>query len=89
MKIIYDQPNEPVIDLRNKTLYETIIIINQHNNWSMNDLSKKSTISRQYLYNLKYKSNVGLRTYKKLAKALNININILKSLPLKKSKENA
>ena len=88
MKIIYNQPNESVIDLRNKTLYESIIIINQHNNWSMNDLSKKSTISKQYLYNLKYKSKIGLKTYKKLAKALNIDISILKSLPLQKSKEN-
>ena len=55
MKIIYNQPNEPVIDLRNKTLYESIIIINQYNNFSMGDLSKKSNISRQYLYNIKYK----------------------------------
>jgi DNA-binding phage protein len=54
----------------------------------MNDLSKKSTISKQYLYNLKYKSKIGLKTYKKLAKALNIDISILKSLPLQKSKEN-
>lgn len=88
MKIIYNQPNEPVIDLRNKTLYESIIIINQYNNFSMGDLSKKSNISRQYLYNIKYKSKVGLKTYTKLARALNIDINILKSLPLQKSKEN-
>lgn len=88
MKIVYNQPNEPVIDLRNKTLYESIIIINQYNNFSMNDLSKKSNISRQYLYNLKYKSKISLKTYKTLARALNIDVNILKSLPLQKSKEN-